>query len=157
MTIDRRTFMQTLGYGASGACLAASLPRARAQNRAHPPRRFVFVVEGNGIEPANFASPATLAAIEEHGLGSPYRTVGDQRQVDPNMSRIYGHAAPLNIPADVLTQASALGALGEGEHGESLVADSAVLLGLSNLITGGGHSTYTGALSCARAGLAEEG
>jgi len=157
MTIDRRAFMQAMGLGAGGAYLAGSLPRARAQARPAQARRFVLLVEGNGIEPGTFASPAALAAIEDQATASPYRTVGGQVQLDPAMNRGYGHEELMNIGPDSLSDAPALSALAEGEHGESLIADATVLLGLSSLITGGGHTSNTGALSCMRAGIGNPG
>ncbi|MEM1028718.1 MAG: DUF1552 domain-containing protein [Myxococcota bacterium] len=58
----------------------------------------------------------------------------------------YKHGSVLDIPSADLGQARALGALAD----EGLVDRSRVILGLSSKISGGGHSNFHGALSCAK-------
>ena len=60
MTLNRRGFIRQVGVGAGAAYLSPLLNWAHAQGRS--PRRFVFVVEGNGIEPGAFLSANARAA-----------------------------------------------------------------------------------------------
>jgi len=162
MSIDRRAFMQALGLGAGAACLGSSLPRAWAQAAPGAPRRFVFVIEGSGLEPGKFLTPAARAAIEDQATGpllchrviqcSDAWDASGLVPLDPAMNQLYGHDAPLIVDGDPLSSAGTLGALAAGEWGPSLEAKSAVVLGLSSLVTGGGEATYGGALSCTRSG-----
>ena len=162
MSMDRRAFMQALGLGAGAAYLGSTMPHAWAHGAPGAPRRFVFVLEGSGLEPGKLLTPAARAAIEDHATGSLlcHRVIkcgglwanSDEVPLDPAMNQLYGHDAPLVINEDPLSSAGTLGALAEGEWGPSLEAKSAVVLGLSSLITGGGESTYGGALSCTRSG-----
>ena len=129
---------------ASGAALAASvggtfLRRARAGTPGTA--RVVLVVEGNGIYPRAFASEAAKAAINQ----SAGQTITDQM----NFHNLYGHDAPLVVKGDPL--ATPNGSLaGLAQNGKSLVARSAVVLGLSGTVAGGGHSSFQGGLSCSR-------
>ncbi len=107
------------------------------------PARLVIVMECNGIYPEAFLSNGTRTAL---GPGV-------------NGRHIFYNAYPSTVltrPEDDLASALCLGPLaGGGGAGEaSLVERAAVVLGLSSTISGGGHSSGTGALSCAVDGAA---
>lgn len=132
--IGRRSLLRILGTGAGAALLAPLLSRlGTAQERTHP--RFVFFVEGNGYEPVTVLSPSTRAAIDAT-LESP---IGTARY----WPRRYRHTSVLETSGD-LDQAIALQDLG------TLASKTAVVLGLSSKITGGGHTAYHGVLSSTR-------
>jgi hypothetical protein len=137
--LTRRRLLAGLGFGAAGALFTPLLRDALA--KAVPARRFVFVVEGNCIEPAALMSAATRTAIAADATGP----IDDQRW----MYNLYGHGSTLETSGDLGT-APALSALLDDGSGVDLSAKSAVVLGLSSTITGGGHSTHFGALSCSR-------
>jgi hypothetical protein len=127
--ISRRSLLK----GASAAGLLAPFYRSVLAQGALP-RRLVIVVECNGIYPSVFLSSGMRTA-----LGS---AVGSRR--------IFVDAypmTPLVRTSDDVSTAPCLAPLAQG--GASLVNRSAVVLGLSSTITGGGHSSGTGALSCA--------
>jgi hypothetical protein len=145
MTWTRRTFLKTLGLGAGAALLSPFYSQVFAAGGT--PRRFVIFVEGNGIEPHNFLSTATASALEAAGA----QDLGSSRQ----LYKSYRHDSPVLTASSGLSDAPSLASLQggslQGANGElSLEEKSAVLLGLSSKITGGGHSTETGALSCTR-------
>jgi hypothetical protein len=140
MTWTRRTFLKTLGVGAGAALLSPFYNQVFAATGT--PRRFVIFVEGNGIEPHNFLSTATASALEAAGAEN---LDGVRR-----LYKKYRHDSPVLTSDAGLSDAPSLGALA-GRNGQmSLEEKSAVLLGLSSKITGGGHSTEAGALSCTR-------
>lgn len=134
MTWTRRQFLQVSALGAGSALFAPFYRSLYAQ--AGGPRRFVIFVEGNGIEPANFLSTATRSAVEAAG--------GVSLEGVRHLYRNYQHDTPVITASSGLTTAPSLGSLG------GLADKSAVLLGLSSKITGGGHSTEAGALSSTR-------
>lgn len=137
--LSRRTLLQASALGLLASVGAPILRRARANGAGTP--RVVIVVEGNCFYPRAVTSVAAKAAIEQ----AAGRSVGD----DFFFSRSYEHDSPLVITGDPLaTPAGSLGPLASG--GPSLVSKSAVVLGLSNTVAGGGHSTFQGGLSCAR-------
>ena len=140
-TISRRRLVQGLGLGAGAALLAPLLRQVQAGENT--PRRFVLVVEGNGIYPYSFLSTKARAAVD----GQAKEPIGDERIC----YRRYGHTTPIEVPADSLATALCLDPLAASEGKISLEQRSAVLLGLSSTVTGGGHSSGFGALSCARA------
>ncbi|MBX7193395.1 MAG: DUF1552 domain-containing protein [Sandaracinaceae bacterium] len=132
--IARRNLLRLVGTAAGAAVLAPFLSRlGRADTPAYP--RFVFFVEGNGFEPVTVLSPSTRAALDA-SMAMPVGT-------DRYWPRRYQHTAPIETSGD-LDQAIALADLGP------LAAKTAVLLGLSSKITGGGHTTYHGVLSSTR-------
>lgn len=140
--LNRRKFLKALGLGA-GAGLLLPFYRGvlRAEDSALIPRRFVLFVEGNGIEPRAFLSAAVERAIEAAG-----GAIDDERY----LYRGYAHTSALNVEGAGLGSAPSLTAL-QGSAGEASLEDrAAVLLGLSSKISGGGHSTECGALSCTR-------
>ncbi len=140
MTWTRRTFLKTLGFGAAGAALLNPFYRQLFAAESTP-RRFVIFVEGNGIEPRNFLSGATTNALLDAGTD-----VGDIR----HLYRNYSHDHPVVTPDSGLADALSLASLDSASGEISLQDQSAVLLGLSSKISGGGHSTETGALSSSR-------
>jgi hypothetical protein len=144
LTFSRRRLLQSLGLGA-GATLFSPLIRQVWANDP-PPRRFVLVVEGNGIYPYSFLSPKARAAVESQMKG---KTIGASRI----LHTLYGHTEPLLVEQDdTLAEAPCLGPLADQNGQVSLLDQAAVVLGLSSTVTGGGHSSQNGALSCARGG-----
>jgi len=137
--MNRRHFLAGLSTAAGAALLGPAMRHALASGAA--PRRFVFVVEGNGIHPEILMSPSARAAIDAQATGA---TAGLQW-----FPKLYGHSAPLVSTAGDLSLAKALDPLGP-TFGADLTGKSAVVLGLSSTVTGGGHSTFFGALSCTR-------
>lgn len=106
------------------------------------PMRLVIVMEGNGIYPEAFLSSGTRAALDSAKIGTRH-----------NFHDVYPESA-LTRTGDGLSSALCLGPLAGASGEVSLESRAAVLLGLSSTITGGGHSTGTGALSCAVDGAA---
>lgn len=132
----RRTLMRGAGLTLGGAALAPLLSRiASADDVA---RRFVFVVEGNGFEPVTMLSNSARRAIDS----TASMAIGTERWWHAR----YRHEAPLVLSDGDLDTAPALGPLADA----GLLDQSAVVLGLSSKITGGGHSASHGALSSAR-------
>lgn len=102
------------------------------------PARVVIVVEGNSFYPSNVMSAVTRTA-----LGKPAHAPGES-----TFSTGYGAGTPLLVDDSQLGAASALTPL----RTAGLEGKSAVVLGLSSQVTGGGHSTGRGALTCSRGG-----
>ena len=143
--ITRRNFLAGLSMGAGASLLSPFFRQAFATGPT--PCRFVIVVEGNCVEPIAMMSTATRAAIDAQANGD---TAG--RRWFPER---YGHTSPLLVQQGDLATAKALDPLATG--GVDLTSRSAVVLGLSSLITGGGHTTHCGALSCTRSGNGRPG
>lgn len=132
--ISRRHWLRSVGLGAGAAMFAPLLHQiARAQGEA--PRRFVFIVEGNGFEPVTMLADPARAALDA-SMAQPIDTVRW-------WYRRYTHDAPMSV-AGGLDTAPALAGLGD------LVDRAAVVFGLSSKVTGGGHSAQHGVLSSAR-------
>ena len=138
--ISRRTVLGGLGFGAGAALFLPFFKQALADDSG--PCRFVFVVEGNCIEPTTLYSSAARAAVQAQASGS----IDGQRW----FYRQYGHSAPIEVTDGDLGTAPALDHLEGDDTRASLVADSLVLHGLSSKVAGGGHTTHHGALSCTR-------
>jgi hypothetical protein len=136
MSWTRRRLLTGLGTAAGATLLAPFLRSVARADPAAPPRRFVFFVEGNGIEPVCMMSAGARAAIDAEISRS---TVGERY-----FPSLYGHDAPLEV-VDDLSTARSLAALGT-----DLAPRALQVLGLSSLINGGGHTTYCGALSSTR-------
>ncbi len=134
--MKRRDFLRV----AAGATAAAALPLGHRMARAEVADcpRYLFIVEGNGFEPASVLCDSARAAIDET-MDAP---VGSDRW----WYRRYRHGAPIDLETPDLASAIALGPLAD----EGLVDEATVLLGLSSRIVGGGHSGYHGALSSTR-------
>jgi len=135
--ISRRHLLQAAGLGA-GAALFSPWTRQLGVAQGMRPRRFVFVVEGNGFRPNCLLSPLAREAIERE-LASP---IGNQRW----WSRDYLHTEPMVIDTPDLAESIALEAL--DTHG--LSDRASVVLGLSSRIVGGGHTSHHGVLSSTR-------
>ena len=132
--MKRRTLLAG-GSAAGVALFSASLPRFVGAADGPCPK-FVFVVEGNSVEPLAFLSPSARSQIDGL-LNSP---VAGRR----NWFRSYNHADVAEFATGDLDQAVSLGGLG------ALADRATVLYGLSGKITGGGHSAYHGVLSATR-------
>jgi len=118
-----------------------------------PPRRYVFFVEGNSFEPITMLSTKAQALLE----ASANTTIAEN-WTKRWFFNLYSHSgAPLILENTDFESATALGPV-IGQPGEtSLASDAAVVLGLSSKITGGGHSTHQGALSCTLSGPGSPG
>lgn len=132
--MNRRQFL--IGAGSSLATLGLGSWTTRARADGPTPRRFVFFVEGNGTRPRNFMTPGAFETITDQVT----RSVGDSTGFPTS----YGHDSVLTVRDDLST-APSLAPLGA-----DLAGRSAVVLGLSSTVTGGGHTTNFGALSCTR-------
>lgn len=132
--ISRRHWLRSVGLGA-GAAMFAPFLRQVAHAQGEAPRRFVFIVEGNGFEPVTVLGAPARAALDAT-MAQPIDT---QRWWD----RRYAHDAPLTV-AGGLDTAPALAGFGD------LADRAAVVFGLSSKITGGGHSAQHGVLSSTR-------
>ena len=138
--MNRRSFMTRFGTAAGFALLA---PWGReALGAETPPRRFVFVVEGNSFDPLVVMSGAARAAIDAQAIAD---TSGRRA-----FAHLYGHESPLVIQEGDLGTAPALSPLLSAGGALDLSALSSVTMGLSSKITGGGHATYCGGLSSTR-------
>jgi hypothetical protein len=141
----RRRFLQTLGLGVGTSLFSPFLRSlSAAENGGGIPRRYVFVVEGNCFEPITMLSEKARIALET----SAGKTIAEN-YTTRWFYNLYSHkGGPLVVDGTDFETASALGPV-VGKSGElSLASDTAVLLGLSNKITGGGHSAHHGALGC---------
>jgi hypothetical protein len=136
----RRTFLGGMGAALGGSLVLPLIRQTYAQNM-DTPRRFVFILEGNCIEPINLMTPNTLSTLR---AATQSNTEG--RRFFP---RQYGHDNVIQIN-DSLSLAPSLDPL-DGRGGRLDLSDlSSVVLGLSSTVTGGGHWTNFGALSCTR-------
>ncbi len=138
----RRRFLQTMGLGAGATLFTPLLHQMFAQGATLMPRRFVIFVEGNGIEPRSFLSAPTQAAIE----AAASKSIQSTRY----FYRDYKHDAPLITAQAQASSARALRPLAASPGQVELNDRAAVVFGLSHKISGGGHSTECGALSCTR-------
>ena len=130
--ITRRTLFRGATLGTGSILLAPFLRSLEAAPGAVPPRRFVFVMEGNGFSPTQ-AQPISIPRAK-HSYG---QTNNDTLE-DISLA---GHElpeplAPLKPLQERLT----------------------ILQGMSGRICGGGHSNNYGALGCypSKAGVARE-
>jgi hypothetical protein len=135
--MKRRQFLAMLG-----SSVGASLISPYAMSTTLAPKRFVFVVEGNGLDPIGLISTQTLAAIQSESTDSL-----DGRR---SFSSLYGHAGPIVETGDLGTAPCLSPLLSTAGSQLDLTTRSSVTLGLSSKITGGGHVTYFGGLSSTR-------
>lgn len=136
-TLGRRSLLKL----AAASPLFAPLYRD-ALAQAAAPKRVVLVLECNGIYPQTFLTPGMKSALGDAKVGNRH---------------IFVDAYPAQTlvrTGDTLSQALCLGPLAASQGNISLENRSAVVLGLSSTISGGGHSSGTGALSCAVNGAA---
>ena len=141
--MKRRTFLRGFCTAAGAAILTPWARQALGSSGA--PRRYVFVVEGNGFSPSLLMSQQTLAELIPAGVTNLEKW--------RSFSREYRHDSPLVIAPGELHTAKVLGPLAA----KGLVNRSSVTLGLSSTITGGGHSSYCGALSSTRSSVGVPG
>lgn len=135
-SLSRRSFLRA--STATGALLLSPFFAQLARGQAVAPRRFVFVVEGNGFEPVTLLSSDARAAYNQANAAAP---LAANARFWPS-----GYRNPvLTVTSPTLTTAPALDVLGP-----DLASRAAVVLGLSSKITGGGHTALHGALSSAR-------
>jgi hypothetical protein len=134
---SRRTLLKS----AAGSALLSGFTREVFAQTAVP-ARVVIVLECNGIYPIAFLSSAARASIGAAAIGTRY-----------NFSSAYPTTVR-TLTSEALSSALCLTPLAASAGKISLENRAAVVLGLSSAITGGGHSTGTGALSCAVDGSA---
>jgi len=125
MFIDRRDALKTLGLSAGATFLAPIVSRLEAQAAGKPitAKRFVFVVESNGVRPEQLP---------------PVGVKRNSRQEQP-----------LNGPAELLDLSLADKELPFSLEPIKAWKDKVTIVqGLSGRICGGGHSNNFGALGC---------
>lgn len=121
MTATRRQLLRGVTLGASSVLLSPFVHRLSAETRGnYHPKRFVFVMEGNGFNP-NQAQPATIPRKKSAQSRNDVDELQDIPLADHKLSEAM---QPLNEFKDRLT----------------------VIQGLSSRICGGGHSNNFGAL-----------
>ena len=120
-TLPRRVLFRGATLGAGSVLLAPFLRSLRAESPT-PPRRVVFVMEGNGLSPLHVQPPTIPRAKHSYG-----QTNHDQLEDIP----LAGHELP-----------EALQPLAPFRDRLCIVQ------GLSGRICGGGHSNNFGALGC---------
>lgn len=133
--MKRRTLLAGGSAAAGVALFSAALPRFVGAADGPCPK-FVFVVEGNCVEPVSLLSPSARAQLDGI-LSAPI----DARR---NWYRSYGHTDVAEFATPDLAEAVSLAGLG------SLASRASVLYGMSGKITGGGHTAYHGVLSATR-------
>ncbi len=131
MKFSRRNLLRT----AAGAALLAPFTR-EVFAQATKPARLVLVVECNGVYPVTM-----LSSTARTFLGSGVGTNRQFRNLYPKTPKV--------MNGETLSSALCLNPLAASSGKISLNDRAAVVLGLSNQISGGGHSSGTGALSCA--------
>ena len=127
---------RTLFKSAAGLALFGPFMR-EAFAQTPTPARVVIVVECNGIYPVMFLSSMAKSSLGATAVGTRLMF----RNLYPKTATTIG--------GDSVGSALCLNPLVASSGKISLENRSAVLLGLSSNITGGGHSSGTGALSCA--------
>ena len=121
--LTRRSFLHGTTLGAGTALLAPMLQRLEAESAGAPaPRRFVFVIEGNGVNPEQ-VQPKTIA-----------RKRNGQSQNDAD--------GLVDLPLAEHELPRALEPLAEFKDRLTIIQ------GLSGRVCGGGHSNNFGALGC---------
>lgn len=130
--LPRRTFFRGVTLGTGSVLLAPFLKRLEAAPGSSAPRRFVFVVEGNGFSPTQ-AQPKTIPRAKHPYGHTNIDTTEDLPLAGQELSEATAPLAPFQ---DRLT----------------------VVQGLSGRICGGGHSNNFGALGAysGKAGVAGE-
>ena len=133
MAIHRREALKGISLGAGSLVLAPILARLEAQaaGTAKQPRRFVFVVESNGVRPEQ------IAPVEVKRDSRPERPGGPSELIDLSLKErsLPFSLEPLNPWKDKVT----------------------IVEGLSGRICGGGHSNNFQALGAYGAGRANGG
>ena len=145
--MNRRSFLTGFSTAAGLSLLGGWSRQAFASDTT--PKRFVFVVEGNSYAPAGVMSPSVRETIEE------FTTIPSNGE--RSFAKKYGHSSPLVVANNDMGGARVLSPLLGGAGLSDLTRKSSVTLGLSSTITGGGHSTFFGALSSTRSTPARAG
>lgn len=143
--MKRRDFLKLSAAAAAAASLPFA-PRLSADEGDAP--RFLFIVEGNGFEPASLLCDSAREAMGELA-GMPIersRWWYNRYRHDAPMEIATPDLARSNYLRDTFGTAFPLEPLEE----EGVVDQATVLLGLSSRIVGGGHSGFHGALSSTR-------
>ena len=125
MSLDRRDALKTLGLSAGATFLAPILGRieARAAGKAGPAKRFVFVVESNGVRPEQLVPSGVVRdARKTEALNGP-EAFHDVTLKDKELPF---SLEPVKAWKDKVT----------------------IVQGLSGRVCGGGHSNNFGALGC---------
>ena len=135
--LSRRTLLKS----AAGTALLAPLMR-EAWGQTAAPARLVIVLECNCYYPVAVLSNSARTALGTAAVGGR------------NMFADTYPAMVQTLTGEALGSALCLGPLAASAGKVSLENRAAVVLGLSSLITGGGHSSGTGALSSAVDGSA---
>ncbi len=121
--LTRRSFLHGTTLGTGSVLLAPLLQRLQAESAGAPaPRRFVFVVEGNGLNPDQ-VQPKTIARK---------RSAQNQNDAD----------GLVDLPLAQHELPRALEPLAEFKDRLTIIQ------GLSSRVCGGGHSNNFGALGC---------
>lgn len=137
-SLGRRSLLRAVGIGAGGSLLVPLV--SRLASACMPiPRRFVFVVDGNGFDASMLLTDSARAALDATMSGP----IGGSRA----WSRSYRHDAPLVVPATDLATAPGLAPLAADG---AVASQTTVLYGLSSKVAGGGHSSQHGMLASAR-------
>ncbi|MDX1565644.1 MAG: DUF1552 domain-containing protein, partial [Phycisphaeraceae bacterium] len=127
--ISRRSMLKGVSLGTGGALLVPMLNQLQAAEAGQPPKRFVFLVEGNGLNPSQ---------IQPKGIKLENR---QKREKFEDLS-LKDHDLP-----------EALEPIAEYKD------RMCIIQGLSGRITGGGHSNNFGALGAynGRGGVGNSG
>ena len=128
MSIHRRQFLKGLGLGAGAAFLSPVMQQAMGMqcfDSPNLPRRFVFVMQGNGIAGDYLTAPGAAPIVDET----------EELIAVPDLS---GHDT--NILSALAGNGSTL----------DLRPHATALLNVSNKIAGGGHTSYFRAMSCSK-------
>jgi Protein of unknown function (DUF1552) len=147
--LSRRALLRAVAVGAGSAAL---LPIMSRLVEAGPKKvtRFLFIVEGNCYEPVTVLDPLTLQQINAAGATPALVAPTVPGQSEPQATRwwydAYRQDKPLIVPSTQFANTIALPAIAS----QGLASKTAVVFGLSSRITGGGHSTFQGALSSTR-------
>lgn len=125
MSLDRRDALKTLGASAGAALLTPLLSRIEAQAAGAPvaARRFVFVVESNGVRPEQLA-PAGVT-----------RKPREQRELNGSEELLDVSLRDRDLPFSL-------------EPVAAWKDRVTIVQGLSGRVCGGGHSNNFGALGC---------
>lgn len=137
---NRRRFLQGLGLGALSPLVMPFMRYVSASDGTALATRFIFVVEGNGIEPVNVLPSAVRQDIDSWTSKGP---IGTDRVFHDR----YTNASAKVITTPQMSDARSLSALGGTD---SLEQDTAIVLGLSSTIahSGDNHTASYGALGC---------
>ncbi len=125
---NRRSFLKTLSLGASAPVLGTLVSRLHAGEKGIKPRRFVFLVEGNGL-PAKHIQPVGIARKVQPNLRNPQvEQSAEDKLIDVQLS-----APKYQLPTSLEPLAKFRDRM-------------TIVQGLSGRVCGGGHSNDYGAL-----------